>query len=277
MTPITPYRGRFGDQRPEAVRKLKLPPHPMPSHVGLRPLKAWRYIGVFTPEIMLCVASVRIGPARQAFWAIWDRANRKLHERTTIGKGRVDMTETGVRVQEPNVKIVIDFGETGGIETVCPSGDAYAWTRKQIVTARVFASFDGSPRRFSATALVDDTAAYYERHTRWRWSAGVGSTVDGRAAAWNLVEGVNDPPQNSERTIWIDRVPHEPPPCSFARDLTRVDELAFTPEAVRERRENLLLVRSDYRQPFGTFSGSLPGGVELAAGFGVMEAHDAWW
>ena len=38
-----------------------------------------------------------------------------------------------------------------------------------------------------ARAVVDDTAAYYERHTSWRWSAGVGLSDDRRAVAWNLV------------------------------------------------------------------------------------------
>jgi hypothetical protein len=46
---------------------------------------------------------------------------------------------------------------------------------------------------------------------------------------------------------------------------------------MRERHENLLLVRSSYRQPLGTFSGELPGGVQLAEGYGVMEDHDVWW
>ena len=40
---------------------------------------------------------------------------------------------------------------------------------------------------------------------------------------------------------------------------------------------NLLLLRSDYRQPFGVFSGTLPGGLELAEGYGVMEQHDVHW
>ena len=57
----------------------------------------------------------------------------------------------------------------------------------------------------------------------------------------------------------------------------RVDGLRFAAEATRERRENLLLVRSFYRQPFGTFSGALPGGVALAEGYGVMEEHDVRW
>ncbi len=41
---------------------------------------------------------------------------------------------------------------------------------------------------------------------------------------------------------------------------------------------NRLLFRSRYRQPFGTFAGTLPGGgPELAAGYGVMEWHDVLW
>jgi hypothetical protein len=56
-----------------------------------------------------------------------------------------------------------------------------------------------------------------------------------------------------------------------------VGELRFSAEAERARRENLLLVRSSYRQPFGTFAGRLPDGSELAQGYGVMESHEAWW
>ena len=37
------------------------------------------------------------------------------------------------------------------------------------------------------------------------------------------------------------------------------------------------MVRSEYRQPFGTFSGTLPNGIALGQAYGVMEQHDAWW
>jgi hypothetical protein len=36
-------------------------------------------------------------------------------------------------------------------------------------------------------------------------------------------------------------------------------------------------VRSLYRQPFGTFSGELPGALQLSEGWGVMEDHEVWW
>jgi hypothetical protein len=62
-----PFRGTFGAHRPEQLRPLALPPAPMPSHDGGRPLKAWRYVGVFGPELMLC-ALVR-SSYRQPFGA----------------------------------------------------------------------------------------------------------------------------------------------------------------------------------------------------------------
>jgi len=250
----------------------------MPPRQGLRPLKAWRYVGVFGPELMLCVGAVRIGPARQAFWAVWDRERRKLRERTVLGRGAVGLATGRARILDRAVALDLTLEETAGIETVCRTGASYAWTRKQAgVRARGTIVLDGETRTLDARAVIDDTAAYYQRHTNWCWSAGVGQAHDGRAVAWNLVSGVNDPPAKSERTVWIDGEAVEVGPCTFGQDLLGVDALRFHPEAVRERTENLLLVRSSYRQPFGVFSGELPGGVELADGYGVMEEHDVWW
>ena len=183
-----------------------------------------------------------------------------------------------VLVLEPDVQIDLQLEELAGVETVCPTGRSYAWTCKQGgIRAHGVVALDGKPRSVEARAVIDDTAAYYERHTSWRWSAGVGRARDERLLAWNLVSGVNDPPSGSERTVWVNGEPHEVGPCTFAPDLNGVDDLTFQAEAVRERNENLLLVRSSYRQPFGTFSGSLPGGIELAEGYGVMEDHDVFW
>ena len=88
--------------------------------------------------------------------------------------------------------------------------------------------------------MIDDTAGYYQRHTSWRWSAGVATAADGRALAWNLVDGVNDPPQGSERTLWVDGEPAELEPVVFDAALSRVGGLRFTAEATREQDQNLL-------------------------------------
>jgi hypothetical protein len=273
-----PYRGTFGDPRPAAMRARPLPPSPMPPRDGLRPLKAWRYIGVYGPELMLCAATVRIGPARQSFWAVWDRRAGRLYEHTVIGRGKVRLSHGRARVVDGGVTIELALEEVPGIETVCRSGRSYAWTRKQGgIHARGTVELDREQIALDGYALIDDTAGYYERHTSWRWCAGVGRAADGRAVAWNLVSGVNDPGSGSERTVWIEGEPREAGPCKFADDLRSVDGLRFAPEAVRERHDNLVLIRSSYRQPFGTFSGELPGRVALAEGYGVMEEHDAWW
>jgi hypothetical protein len=250
----------------------------MPSHRGLRPLKAWRYVGVYGQEVMLCAAVVRIGRARQSFWAVWDRRERRLHERTLLGRGRVRLTPGRVAVSDRGIQLDLVLEEGAGIEAVCPSGQSYAWTRKQGgVRAHGALTLDGERRSLDGRGVIDDTAAYYQRRTSWKWSAGVGVAVDGREVAWNLVSGVNDPAAGSERTVWIGDDQFEPPGSNFGPDLTGVDELRFEAEAARERADNLLLVRSRYRQPFGTFSGELPGGVTLAEGYGVIEDHQAWW
>lgn len=273
-----PYRGTFGSPRQSALAGLALPPAPMPSHQGGRPLKAWRYVGVYGSDLMVCAASVRVGRARQAFWAVWDRRRGRLLERTARGHGQVELSPSRLVVRGRGAQVDLSLEEVAGIETVCRSGDAYAWTRKQGgIRAEGEVRLRDETVPLEARAVIDDTAGYYQRHTAWCWCAGVGTSADGREVAWNLVAGVNDPPSASERTVWIDGEPQEAAPVAFAPDLSRVGELEFTAEAVREHRENLLLVRSSYRQPFGRFSGRLPGGLELTTGFGVMEEHDVWW
>lgn len=285
--PYGPYRGRYGAARPAALGALALPPAKLPPLRRTRPLKQWRYVGVYGEQLMLCVGTVRVGLAQQSFWAVWSRAcEGRLRERTRLSHRGVElsMARPGrVRVRDGGVEIDLLLDEVDGVETICPHGAAYAWTRKQGgVRAHGQVVLDGVAHDLDAGAVVDDSAGYHARETAWRWAAGVGTTVDGRAAAWNLVEGINDPLSGSERTVWLDGVAQETAPAAFATDLSAVTTadggaLAFAAEAVREREENMLLVRSSYRQPFGTFGGTLPGGVELADGYGVMERHTARW
>jgi hypothetical protein len=267
---------------------------------GTRPLKRWRYVGVFCHEFMICAARVQVGPVGQSFWAILARADGHLRERTrTLARrGAVELTEgrapTGggrppaepgrLRVRDRGVLLELLLEESAGIQTVCPHGAQEVWTRKQAgVRARGTLALDGgAPIEIDALAVIDDTAGYHARHTEWWWAAGVGEGPDGVALAWNLVAGVNDPPQGSERAVWVAGRPHEVPPVSFADDLSWIScedgsQLRFSAEAERSRRENLLILRSDYRAPFGTFEGTLPGGLPLARGLGVAEHHRAIW
>jgi hypothetical protein len=269
-----------GPDRPE----LATPPQPMPLLQGRRLRKQWRYVGVYAEELMLCVGLAHVGPIPQAFWAVWDRERRQLVERTRSGRGGVRMEPGHVSVVEREARIDLHFEERPGVEIFTPAGESYIWTRKQApveLTGIVYL-----PGRTVELAgpigFVDDSAGYHDRETSWWWSAGLGTLDDGRAAAWNLVQGIHDAPERSERTVWIDGEPREVEPVAFADDLGSVRfadgaELCFDAEAVRERDDNFGLVRSEYRQPFGTFAGSLGDGLMLREGRGVMERHNARW
>lgn len=256
-----------------------------PLHRG-RPLKRWRYVAVFCEELMACFALVQVGIARQSFWAVLDRRDGQLRERTRLlpRRGSLELAAGLVRLHDDGVQLELELAEEDGVQARCPHGRGWVWTRKQAgVRAQGTIGFDGrSLDTVDALAVIDDTVGYHARVTEWRWAAGVGVDSVGLPLAFNLVEGINDPQTHSERAVWVAGAPHEVPPVRFAPDLTRVtcvdgSELRFAAEAQRTRRENLLLVRSEYRAPFGAFEGSLPGGIEIAHGLGVMEHHKARW
>ncbi|MBI5671292.1 MAG: DUF2804 family protein [Chloroflexi bacterium] len=274
-----PYRGD-GTDRPTHI---PLPPNPMPLFYGGRLLKRWRYISIWSADLSLCAATVFVGPVPQEFWAIWDRQGRRLWEHTRLWAGRVQLPTGKVLVRDGGISIDITLDESDAFEVVTPVGDAYTWTRKQCgIRAHGTVQVNCSLYPVEAVALIDENAGYHPRHTHWRWSGGAGTDVRGRKVAWSVIVGLNDSPINSERTIWVDGVPHEVEPVVFADDLSRVtfadgSQLHFTEESVRQRRDNLLLIRSSYRQPFGAFSGMLPGGIQLREAYGVMEDHAAVW
>jgi hypothetical protein len=247
-----------------------------------------------------------VGPLGQTFWVVWDREQRRMLERTKTlmpgargevwteggdGYGLVDHAPdegSVVRIESHHpeageVRAFLRVGLGRWVEAVCPAeGGEYVWTRKRADLPVECDVRIGDRRwRVKARGVEDESAGYHPRHTVWSWSAGVGRTSDGRAVGWNLVSGINDPPERSERAIWVDGEPSEPGPVSFdgLRAIAFDDgaRLEFAEECERRREERRVVVRYAYRQPFGSFSGSLAGGVELERGLGVMEHHDAHW
>jgi hypothetical protein len=253
---------------------------------GGRPLKRWRYVGVFSEQLMACAAIVQVGLARQSFWALYRRDDDRLDERTRLLPRRRELQLGGGRLllSDRGFELDLALTEEPGIQVRCANARQHVWTRKQAgIAARGTLTVAGhAPRAVDARAVIDDTAGYHARHTEWWWSAGVGQDPDGRALAWNLVSGVNDPLTGSERAVWVAGEPHEAEPVQFSADLRQIDsadgsQLRFDAEAERSRSENLVIFKSDYRAPFGKFSGELPGGIALAHGLGVMEHHRALW
>jgi len=255
---------------------VPLPPASMPMLRGRRPLKRWRWIGAFDDEMMLCVAVARIGPLPVSWWAVWDRKSRTLAEHTVRGGRAVTLDGPRIEVDDGPVQMSLTLEEQDGVETVSPHGDEYIWTRKRPARARGTLTVVRRNLAVDAPAFVDESAGYHARETAWRWSAGVGTTTAGEPVAWNLVTGVHDANAASERTVWLNGAPHHVAPQAFADDLSSVGDLRFTAEATRVHRENRLIVATDYEQPFGTFTGTLPVAGAIT-GLGVMERHAARW
>jgi len=265
--PVSAWRGEGGDRR-DRPAGVPLPPARMPLLRGGRPLKRWRWIGAFSSEALVCAGRGSVAGVPVAWWAAWD--GERLHGASHRRAGAVRMAPGQVRC----AGLELAFEEDDGVEVVSPHGPQYAWTRKQGGIA-VRGTVLGRP--FAGFGIVDDSAGYHARETSWRWSAGVGTAESGARVAWNLVEGLHDGPDASERTVWIDGEPHAVGPLPFAPGLSGVGELRCEVLAVRARRERLGPLSSDYEQPFGRFTGALPHAGALREAWGVMERHAARW
>src|SRR5436305_9903313 len=157
----------------------------------MRPLKRWRYVGAYGPEVMACVGDARIGPLHQRFWAVCEPGRGVVE-----GHGGVSLDGSRARVVARDVTIDLHVSEGGAVET--RHADE-VWTSKQAgVPVRGSISVQGRSYDVDCVGAVDDTRGRHRRHTTWVWSAGGGRAVDGRRVGWNLVTGVNDEPSGSE-------------------------------------------------------------------------------
>ena len=131
--------------RGPAVRELgrRLPPARMaPLHRG-RPLKRWRYLGVYGPELMLCVGDARVCGVPQRWWAV-ALPDGSLFERTTGRRGGVLLEPGRVHVRAAAVEIDLRLDEPDAVEVLSPHGSSWIWTAKR---APVGGSWPGTDRR----------------------------------------------------------------------------------------------------------------------------------
>lgn len=235
-----PYRGP-GPDRPA---DLPLPPERAPLLRHWRLHEGWCYVGVWSETVSVCAVRVRDGAHR--------------------------------------LDLVLEEGPVTAFEVVTPVGRSWTWTREQAVRAHGTAVLRGRHVPVDGVALVDDDDGYHPRRTHWWWSGGTAQLDDGRTATWSIIVGLDDQPPHRENTLWLDGRPQPLGPVTFAPDLSRVTfddgtALTFTAESERASLVDLLVIRSAYRQPFGTFTGTLPGGLVVRRGSGVMEDHRALW
>ena len=169
-------------------------------------------------------------------------------------------------------------------ESVCPTGegDGYVWTRKRVVPVECDVRIGERRIRVEARGIEDESCGYHPHHTVWDWSAGVGETHRRRepsAGTWSAASTTRR--ERSERAIWVDGEPSEP--GAGALRGPRGDRARRRPARVLAPRPSAARRRSGPSSATPTGSRSapsparLPGGLELAEGFGVMEHHDAHW
>ena len=274
------YRGD-GRDRPSSVI---LPPAHVPVLRGFRLRKSWRYVGIWSESVSVCAARVSVGPVSQEFWGVWDRDARRLTEHTRLRAGRVDLSAGRIVVRDRGnlLDVTLDEDPTAAFEVVTPVGRGWTWTRKLAIRAHGTARANGVVLPIDGVAMIDENDGYHPRFTHWWWSGGTSVVADGRAATWSVIVGLNDTLPYIENTLWIDGVPQQIGPVTFAPDLSQVtfsdgNVLHFTEESERASLVDLFVIRSAYRQPFGTFTGTLPGGLAVTRGYGVMEDHRALW
>ncbi|WP_258405391.1 DUF2804 domain-containing protein [Shewanella sp. FJAT-52076] len=143
-----------------------------------------------------------------------------------------------------------------------------------------------------ALAGYDFSAGYMRRETSWRW-ASINAHVGNRRFGLNIAAGVNET-GSSENVLWLDGVRKHLGPVHFEFDRSQAEygrwrlwsdrdelELEFTPLASRSERLNLILLKSNFRQYQGRFSGwvrDVAGRkVILDEVFGLTEDHFAKW
>ncbi|MEZ9547955.1 MULTISPECIES: DUF2804 domain-containing protein [Vibrio] len=142
-----------------------------------------------------------------------------------------------------------------------------------------------------ARAGYDFSAGYMRRETSWRW-ASINSLAGQKSIGLNLAAGVNET-GTCENVLWVDGSRHLLNPVHFMFNRDDIDHpwtitsqdgrinLMFTPINQRSEKLNLWVLKSNFRQFIGHFSGSIQdndGSIhQLENVLGLTEDHFARW
>ena len=281
-----PWRGP-GPERPE----LPLPPGKVPIRRDGSWRKRWRYLGAFCDELLLCAARVQVGPVGQTFWAIWERDDGELHERTRTIVPGLARGEVWTQGHEGSDEGRIDWApESGGTLVRI---EAAAQARAASACARFLRAGEGElgrgglPHRRGATTtsgpasasvavecdvrigerrirteargVEDESCGYHPHHTVWDWSAGVGETP-------RRPRGRLEPGRRDQRPA--SRAPSARSGSTARRRRAGAGELrrargdrrstargSSSPPRPSAASEEGRPFAYTYRQPFGTFTG----------------------
>lgn len=279
-------------------------------------VRRWSYAAAGDARVQLGVAVVDLGPVAAAFAWCWDGQRLHRWERKGLGgrHARVGATPdvpawfvrgaSSVEVAADGtfaVDVPVEGGRLHARIDVAPTTAAVLSTRTPGGGWNVTRKAAGEPatgvvkvagvtHRLDGASWRDWTSGRQDRRTVWRWAAGAGRDDEHRRrVGLNASTGMNGT-RPGENVVWWDGIPyplalsHLEPVADGAAGRWRLAgegwDLRFEPVAVRAATENLLVVRSRYVQPIGSFRGTLPGpdGAPIAVTIhGVTEDHAATW
>lgn len=238
---------------------------------------------------------VRVGPGHAAEFS---GGGVRVHA-TPVGtwdpvaSRRLDL---GISISVPGagleVEAVLKLSQVDALTVIAPvEGRPGNWTEKHAgVPCEGSARLKGRSYDLSgAVGGTDRTHGFPPRHTVWGWAMANGRAgdADGPRVGFNLVTEFNVSPGIDEGALWVDGQLTSLPPGRIEVDAGAAKvvagdlALAFLPLASHRERRNLGLVRSNFRQHAGVFSGGVPGPdgarLQLACLPGVVEQQDVWW
>ncbi|MCL1088139.1 DUF2804 domain-containing protein [Shewanella profunda] len=177
-----------------------------------------------------------------------------------------------------------------------PTGySGWTYTQKHnglTVTGKLTVDHEQQPLN-AALAGYDFSAGFMRRDTSWRW-ASINAQIDGGIMGLNLAAGVNETGAN-ENVFWINGERHllGPVQFEFDRHATKGTEvwriyshngqvdLLFSARTCRSEKRNLILLKSNFRQYIGLFSGTIIDNAgrchQLNNVLGLTEDHYARW
>jgi hypothetical protein len=275
--------------------------------------KSWHYVSVAGPRAVLAVAIIDAGYAASCFAYLFDRTSRTLladlssmgapglsvsvagtagegaesrfrGPRLSVGLARKGLTWR-LAINAPRLQATVELDATNEPPTLCAvarieKGVANCTHKTACLPARGEAIANGVRISLDGhTGALDHTSGLLARETVWRWANAAGPQV-----GLNLVEGFNGPVEN---VVWQDGELHKVGAARILHDdgvdaawkVTTDDgavDLVFTPEGARREDKNLVVARSRYVQPIGTYRGTIRG-RQVTDLVGVTEDHLAVW
>lgn len=282
--------------------------------------KRWVYVALVTETTWVSIVVVRTGYAATTFAFVYDLSEKRmladesalgttLLAKVTddphadgplatfrLGKTQVSMTRRGsiidlkARIGSITLDAQLDEAEApppiaaiGRIE-----GGVWDATEKRTLT-RVHGTLTCNGKTHdlaTATGGYDYTHGLLPRHTQWRWGFALGK-VDGQPFAFNVVQGFLGEVECAaffggkvfpiaEPRFVFDR---NEPLGAWRLEAEGID-LTFTPGAMHADATNLVLIKSRFVQPVGTFRGTMRmdgRDLTLVDVPGVVEDQDVLW